>query len=124
MDRDVPAREDGVRAEKRGGRRQRGDCKNKSSAYRRGDVSRSIVSTLTPSLSHFFLGYRSAALAPFDRIHSTLFASFSATLAANRVRSLARANNRRAQMKRSKAHIISHKETEREREREAKRKAE
>lgn len=86
MERDVPAREDGGRG-LAGSGGQRGDCENKSGLYRRGDVSRSIVSTLTPSLSHFFLGYRSA-LASFDRIRSTLFAPFSATLAANRVWSL------------------------------------
>lgn len=91
MERDVPAREDergkggeGVSVE----RGQRGVCENKSGLYRRrGDVSRSIVSTLTPSLSHFFLGYRSV-LAPFDRIRPTLFAPFSAALAANPVRNL------------------------------------
>lgn len=38
----------------KGWRQQRGDCKNKSGAYPRGNVSRSIVSTLTPLLFHFF----------------------------------------------------------------------
>lgn len=115
---DVPAREDGVRAEKGAGGGKGVTAKiNQARTKRlRRRFSFNCIN-FNPFIVSFFLGYRFVALAPFDRIHSTLFASFSATLAANRVRSLTRANNRRAQMERSKAHIISRKETERERKR-------